>query len=83
MRTTVCELVFADGARVKATVKTASPESRGLVAYEGALGVLADRHRLIEETHNATLRVAMGNLARELGAELQVKEEGEFEEWAL
>lgn len=80
MRATVCELVFQDGARVKATVSNGSPEADSPVAYKGAMDRLP---RTLPESDNATLKVLFGNLAREMSARLDVSESGEFEEWAL
>lgn len=76
---TICELRFADGQVASAAVDNNSPQSEAAVSYGGASARIVPR---LSTATNATLRALCENISRATGAELSVRNEGQFEEFA-
>lgn len=76
---TVCELKFADGQTAKAEVENVSPQAESAVAYEGASTRIVP---LLSTATNSTLRALCENISKATGAELSIRNEGQFEEFA-
>ena len=79
MRTLVCTLKFKDGKTVSASVSSRSPQSSPKISYAGSVDRLTRR---FATSDLPCLKALFGNLAKELGADLDIKEDGAFEIWA-
>lgn len=80
MFTQTCTLAFADGSTVTARVTVASPQSRGVVQYSGAISHLPSDAP--QTAVPATLRLVFADIARELLASYSDTSEGTFDRWA-
>lgn len=70
-----CKLTWADGAEVIASIETEAASERGAVVYTGAVERLPERW---ERTTGPGLMALFRDLARETGAELSVRQMGEW-----
>jgi hypothetical protein len=76
MITTTCTLTFKDGTTVAGRVAVETPFDDAHVIYSGHVHRLP---RKLAKTSPAVLRVMFRNLARELGAEINITDEGKFD----
>ena len=79
MFTVTCNFRFTDGAEASAKVTVGSPEVREKIEYSGAVSRLPNR---FEATHATTLKLWAQQIADQVGAELSITEEGEYDTWA-
>ena len=74
-----CKLQFPDGATITARLEAASPEGEYRVAYEGAVDRLP-KH--LDQSDVGFMEFTFKAWASQLGAELQIERQGQYDRWA-
>ena len=79
MLTLICTLTLSDQQQIIGKITAESPQGENPITYIGAVDRLPRRHLTGAP---ADMKLFFQNLARELNARLEVKQEGKYDKWA-